>query len=154
MQFDLHLTCLEKVFERAISCRIRFKLTKCSFVQTSVSILGSVAGAGFVEPCPTRVQGIVQWPRPRSFEDVESFLATCNFIRDHLNPLFAEVSFPVRQLLKPLQEARCKGQYRKVHRPKREPKTATGPDEKTPDWWTTVEEAAFQSCKQMVAEAC
>jgi len=141
------------VFDRAIRRRIRFKLTKCSFVQTRVSILGSLAAEGYVEACPKRIQGIVQWPRPTSFEEVESFLATCNFMRDHLNPKFSEVSFPLRQALKPLQEARASGKHRKVFRPKGQPKEERG-DQEAPPWWGAKEEEAFQACKAMVAEAC
>ena len=74
-------------------------------------------------------------------------------MRDHLNPKFSEVSFPLRQALKPLQEARTSGKYKKVFRPKGQPKEERG-DQEAPPWWGAKEEEAFQACKVMVAEAC
>ena len=58
---------------------------------------------------PKKVQGIVSWPRPTRIEDVEKFLATAVFIREHLSPQYSQLSKPLRDVLITLQENRRKG---------------------------------------------
>ena len=39
----------------------------------------------------------MSWPRPARIEDVEKFLATTVFIREHLSPQYSQLSKPLRR---------------------------------------------------------
>ena len=79
---------LERFLERAKQHNLRLKLSRCYFAQFAIEALGVVAGMGVVRPDPKKVQGIVAWPRPSRLDDVEKFLATNVFIREHLSPRY------------------------------------------------------------------
>ncbi|CAE8623312.1 unnamed protein product, partial [Polarella glacialis] len=149
--FSKHLEALGRVFKRAATKNLRFKLSKCFFGQLSVDLLGMKAGLGAVSADAKKVQGIVAWPRPSRPEDIEKFLASCSFIRQHLSPRYSEVSKPLRDALSELHAARAAGKHRAG-------KSAVGPPladdpQCWPSWWTNECEAAFIEIRKMVASA-
>ena len=77
--FKQHLEAIKRVFDRAASANLRFKLSKCYFCQFSLDTLGMVAGLGVVKTDPKKIQAIAEWPRPSRPEDVERFLASTVF---------------------------------------------------------------------------
>ena len=86
--FDQHFEALGRVLKRASLAKLRFKLDKRFFAQCSWETFGTIAGNGAVKADPKKVQGIVSWPTPTRVEDVEKFLATTVFIREHLSPQY------------------------------------------------------------------
>eukprot|EP00972_Heterocapsa_arctica_P074267 10962068-Heterocapsa_arctica.AAC.1 len=48
--FQSHLLALERVIDRAISVDMRFALKTYAFAQLQVTLLGMMAGAGWIEP--------------------------------------------------------------------------------------------------------
>ena len=50
--FDQHLDALGIVFKHAAVINLRFKLSKCHFLQFAVPVLGEVAGLGKSAPRP------------------------------------------------------------------------------------------------------
>ena len=149
--FDHHLAALRKVLERARAARLRFKLAKCAFAQLELPVLGMEVGINCVRASPTKVQGITAWPRPSRLEDLEKFLATTVFIRDHLSPRYSNVTRPLREALKELQERRRSG--KKQPKGKYCPLGAPAPDDDWPSWWTQECENAFLAVKDMVRGA-
>ena len=111
--FDQHLAALDFVFRRAAEINMRFKLSKCSFAQFAVPILGEVAGCGLVAPDPAKTEAIRNWPRPSKEEDVETFLCTFGFFRTYISPRFSAVAAPLRACMSALHEKRAAGKYRK-----------------------------------------
>ena len=115
--FAQHVVALTRILARARVVGLRFKLDKCFFAQFSIETLGMIAGCGVVAPDPKKNQGIIQWPRPSRLEDVEKFLATTVFIREHLSPRYSHVTKPLRDLLCVLHSKRkedgkkCKARY-------------------------------------------
>ena len=65
-----------------------------------------IAGRGTVKVAKKRVDSIVLWPRPSRVEDVEKFLATTVFIREHLSPRYSHIAKPLRDCLTSLHEKR------------------------------------------------
>ena len=94
---------------RAKTVGMRFKLTKCFFCQLEVNLLGMTVGQGTVKADPGKLQALTAWPRPSRREDVERFLCTMGFIRQHLTPKFSEIAQPLRETLSVLHEKRRAG---------------------------------------------
>ena len=65
-----------------------------------------IAAVGCIKPDPKKTKAISVWPRPTRPEDVERFLATTVFIREHLSPQYSNISKPLRECLKDLQQKR------------------------------------------------
>ena len=107
--FVQHLRALERVLERARVANLKFKLDKCYFCQWSLETLGMIAGNGTILASSRKTLAISQWPRPSRLEDVERFLATTVFIREHLSPRYSNIAKPLREVLAQLQEDRQSG---------------------------------------------
>ena len=101
--FEQHLATLGRVLERARLANLKFKLSKCYFCQFEVRSLGLVVGCGCVRADPAKTKAISIWPRPSRMEDVERFLATTVFLRDHMSPRYSEIAKPLRDVLTDLQ---------------------------------------------------
>ena len=149
--FHQHLEAIRRVLERARTAQLRFKLDKCWFAQLSISTLGMVAGLGVVQADPKKTASIVAWPRPSRLEDVERFLATTVFIREHLSPRYAEISKPLRDCLAQLHQDRASGKNKGKARYR--PLGAPAPDNKWAPFWTVECEAAFVSLKKLAGQA-
>ena len=113
---------------------LRFKLDKCFLCQWSLETLGMIAGCGTIGASPKKTKAIEVWPRPSRLENMEIFLATTVFIREHLSPRYSHVAKPLRDLLSKLHEDRKSG------REKREGDiSALGPDSPGPCMGTLLE---------------
>ena len=146
--FDQHLIALSRILERASSANLRFKLSKCFLGQFSLETLGMIAGLGVVKPDPKKIQGITAWPRPSRLEDVERFLATTVFIREHLSPRYSELSKPLRDLLTDLQQSRRDNTYK--GKSKFLPPSSAPADGAWPIFWKDVHEESFTALKDCV----
>ena len=151
--FDQHLEALARVLKRASLANLRFKLDMCFVAQYSLKTLGMIAGNGVVKADPKK--GIVGWPRPARIEDVEKFLATTVFIREHLSPHYSQLSKPLRDALITLQENRRKG-YKSRAQPMKPPpddgKVESG-EVPWPSFCSEACEQAFNTLKRLVAHS-
>jgi len=66
--FSEHLEHLKTAFQILRDNNFFLKLPKCSFVTQQVEYLGHVVSKCEVEPVPTKVDAIQQWPTPQSVE--------------------------------------------------------------------------------------
>ncbi|CAE8641381.1 unnamed protein product [Polarella glacialis] len=148
--YDHHLAMFQQVLTQAQTANLRLKLSKCFFMQYTVELLGMSVGAGTVSPDPKKVKAVSTWPRPSRREDVERFLASCSFIRQHLSPRFSEVSKPLRDTLSELHEKRSKGLIKKGSAKYQPPAAVTA---EAPEWWGDEQREAFETVKQMVQHA-
>ena len=152
VEFDDHVKALDRILERATNANLRFKLDKCFFVQFSIATLGMVAGMGIVKPDPKKGAAIAIWPRPSRLEDVERFLATTVFIREHLSPRYSQVSKPLRDALTTLQQKRKSGEVK--GKAKFLPPSKARPEgAEWPTFWTKECEESFVALKSMVVNA-
>ena len=149
--FTQHLDALARILERARTAKLRFKLDKCYFCQWSIETLGMTVGCGVLQASPKKTKAITAWPRPSRLEDVERFLATTVFIREHLSPRYSEIAKPLRDLLSQLQEDRKSG--RKRSRAKFTPTAPAAPDNNWATFWKEPHEEAFKKLKTLVTTA-
>ncbi len=148
--FEEHHDALKQVLERARLGNLRFKLEKMNLFQLEVECLGMDAGLGVLKASPKKTSAIETWPRPQKPEDVESFLASMVFIREHLSPRFSHIAKPLRDLCKELQLSRKAG-----HKTRRKQKGREKPEElaEWPDFWHQEHEDAFQMLTQLARTA-
>ena len=68
---------------------MQFKLDKCLWAQLEVPLLGFVLGNGARRVDPKKVEAVRNWPAPKCVDDIVSFRAFVNFIKEFV-PAFHE----------------------------------------------------------------
>ena len=81
-----HCTCF---LEAARKHNIQFKLSKCKWACPEVSLLGFVLGNGARRVDPAKAKALRDWPDPKCIDDIISFRAFANFIKEFI-PSFHE----------------------------------------------------------------
>ena len=56
-----------------------------------------IIGNGTVKMDPIKIQGIMEWPTPKTVKDVQSFLGFCNFYRAFIKD-FSNIAHPLNNL--------------------------------------------------------
>ena len=75
---------LQLFLERAAKRRIQFKLAKCQFAVRDIDMLGFTVGGGVRKVDPNKMEIMRKWPLPTKTEDLISFLAFANFIKEFI----------------------------------------------------------------------
>ena len=63
---------------------MQLKLSKCKWAQLYVKLLGFVLGNGTRKIDPSKAEALRNWPEPKSLDDIVSFQAYCNFIKEFI----------------------------------------------------------------------
>ena len=95
--FEEHLCNLREVFERAKSAGLKFKPSKCAFLQERVFYLGHEISRKGVATDPTKVNQVANWPIPQSVKDVQRFLGLASYYRRFVRN-FASIAKPLYRL--------------------------------------------------------
>lgn len=125
---DQHLEHLRMVFERLCQYGILINSSKCVFGQNKVLFLGHEVSAEGIKPTDEKFSAIRNFTKPNNTQQLRRFLGMLNFYRSFI-PKAAELQAPLHDLLKGKQK-------------KQQPIT-----------WTDVAVKAFESCKEILAEA-
>lgn len=72
---------LRKVFERFRQFGITINLTKCEFGKSKIDFLGYEVSAEGIKPLESKVNAILDYPRPETVEKLRQFLGMVNFYR-------------------------------------------------------------------------
>ena len=94
-----HLKELRYIFTQLRKHNLKAALPKCHFMLKKAKILGHVVGEGVVAPDPELLQGIRDFPEPRSQKAVRQFLGLVNYIRSHI-PNLSDLEEPLNALLR------------------------------------------------------
>ncbi|KAL0222785.1 hypothetical protein P9112_002175 [Eukaryota sp. TZLM1-RC] len=99
--FDEFIERLRRVLDQARYKRVSLGLPKCHFVSSRhpIKILGSVFQNKQRTIDPTRVESLLNLPRPKTIKDVRSLVGSVNFIREWL-PQVSELIAPIIRLTK------------------------------------------------------
>jgi hypothetical protein len=99
-----HPQLVYKVLQRFKQNNLYLKPEKCKFDRMQIEYLSMIISHNKVAMDPIKVQGIVEWPVPKSKQDVQSFLGFCNFycwfIKD-----FSKIARPMQLAFENLQMA-------------------------------------------------
>ncbi|XP_051143409.1 uncharacterized mitochondrial protein AtMg00860-like [Andrographis paniculata] len=121
-----HQGHLEQVLRVLQQNQFKANKKKCSFGCLQDEYLGHVISAAGVKMDPTKVNAVVDWPRPRSVREVRGFLGLTGYYRGFIKN-YCIIAKPLTSLLK--KEAA------------------------TVFEWTNEAEAAFTSLKRALTEA-
>lgn len=94
-----HLARLEAVLERVLVSGLKLKLSKCSFLQTTLNVLGYVVSGEGLSPDPAKVSAVQDFPTPKCLKDVQSFVGLCSYYRKFIKD-FAGLARPLTNLTK------------------------------------------------------
>lgn len=94
-----HNERLEKVLERLRENNLKVKLSKCQFLRKEILFLGHKITNKGLEPDPTKVQAVLDFPAPSNKKKLQSFLGLANYYRKFIEG-FADIAAPLNNLLK------------------------------------------------------
>jgi hypothetical protein len=92
-----HEEHLWNILERLRSEKLYAKLEKCEFWLDSVSFLGHIIFGEWVAVDPKKVKAMVEWTRPTSMLEIQSFLGLAGYYR-HIIEGFSKLSRPLTAL--------------------------------------------------------
>jgi len=88
--FDRHIRQLEVFFSAAMQKKIQFKLVKSRLGWSRIPLLGFEVGEGTRTVQAGKAKALEEWPDPKCLEDVVSFRAFANYLREFI-PRFQEL---------------------------------------------------------------
>ena len=96
---ESHFTSLESVLLKLREAGLKAKLSKCDFLRKSISFLGHVVDADGIHTMDDKIKAVLNFPTPKSVENVRSFLGLCGYYRCFVKG-FASLASPLTMLLK------------------------------------------------------
>ena len=72
---------VNKVFDVLRKDQLFFKMSKCEFGKTSLVYLGNIVGGGELKINPSKLEVILNWPKPNTVTVVRSFLGASQYWR-------------------------------------------------------------------------
>nr|KYP46662.1 Retrovirus-related Pol polyprotein from transposon 17.6 [Cajanus cajan] len=88
---------LRVVLEILKAKQLYAKLSKCEFWLDEVKFLGHVISAEGIAVDPTKVESVLQWERPRTVTDIQSFVGLAGYYRRFIEG-FSRIVAPLTQL--------------------------------------------------------
>lgn len=96
--WERHLKNLEEVFQIWRNKKISLKRRKCKFGNAKLDYLGHRVGSGEILPQETKVKAILEFPKPKTKKQMQSFLGLVGYYRAHI-PDFSSRSAPLSDLV-------------------------------------------------------
>jgi transposase InsO family protein len=93
-----HVLHLRKVFDVLRQNKLYAKLSKCEWCQSTLEYLGHMVSAKGLQPVPSKVQAVKDFPVPSSVRDVRGFLGLTNYFRRFIRD-YSKIARPLHQLL-------------------------------------------------------
>ena len=81
---ERHIRHCELFLTAARKRNVQFKLTKCMWAQTRVKLLGFILGNGQRWVDPSKAAQLRSWPDPKSLDDIHSFRAFAQYIKEYI----------------------------------------------------------------------
>ena len=100
---DEHIKNLDSVLSRLDHYGLRLQLSKCKFMQKSVTYMGCVISASGISPTEEKVEAIKQAPSPENLTELRAFLGMINYHGKFIRNL-SSILQPLDQLLQGNQE--------------------------------------------------
>lgn len=97
--WDSHLANLESVLKLARNKHISLKWKKCHFATAKLDFLGHQVGSGQILPQEAKVKAILEFPKPKTKKNLQSFLGLVGYYRAHI-PNFSSISACLSDLTK------------------------------------------------------
>jgi len=92
-----HQKVVQRVLEILKQNHLYLNPEKCLFEKIKISYLGLIISKGQVEMDPVKVEGVKNWPVPKTVKEIQSFLGFINFYRRFIEG-FASIAKPLHDL--------------------------------------------------------
>src|SRR5204862_5748294 len=89
-----HEQHLRQVLQRLKDNHLYAKLSKCTFFANSIEYLGHIVDGEGLRPNPRLVQALMDFPRPKSLKELQSFLGLANYYRKFITN-FCRIALPL-----------------------------------------------------------
>ena len=86
-----------QVFECLQKAKLKLFPKKCTLFKTEVKYLGHTVSGKGIAPDQSKLEAVMQWPRPTTASEIKSFLGLCSYCRQFV-PSFAKIAHPLHQL--------------------------------------------------------
>lgn len=100
---DHHTNNLDSVLNRLDSYGLQLQLSKCKFMQKSVTYMGCVISASGISPTEEKIEAIKQVSCPENSTQLRAFLGMINY-HGKFNRNLSTILQPLNQLLQKNQE--------------------------------------------------
>jgi hypothetical protein len=97
--FDQACDRLRWIFERFEYAGLKFKVSKSKILQKSIIFLSYRLSSKGIEPDPSRVEAIANWPVPNNLTEMRAFLGTMGYYRTSIEN-YAGIAQPLFSLMK------------------------------------------------------
>lgn len=97
--FESHLIHLNCVFKTLMEGSFFLKGSKCLFAQRQLEYLGHIVSSRGVEPDPSKIKAMVDWPTPTCIKSLHGFLGLTGFYRKFIRS-YANIASPLTALLR------------------------------------------------------
>jgi hypothetical protein len=89
-----HEQHLRQVLQLLKDNHLYAKLSKCTFFASSIEYLGHIADGEGLRPNPRLVQALMDFPRPKTLKELQSFLGLANYYRKFIAN-FSHIALPL-----------------------------------------------------------
>ena len=90
---------LDIVFTRLHDVGLKLKTSKCCLFKSEIEFLGHLVSGKGIEPVPSKLQAIKEWPRPHCIRDVRAFYGLSSYYRKFIRG-FATIAEPLTRLVR------------------------------------------------------
>ena len=94
-----HRKILQDVFQRLRIKKLTLRGKKCEIGRRKINYLGHTFSSSGMSPDQSKIESIVQWPRPSNQKELKQFLGLAGYYRRYINN-FASISNPLNDLLR------------------------------------------------------
>lgn len=107
---ESHVEHVKQVLHRLRKYELYANLKKCEFFLERVEYLGFLISENGIEMDPRRVDTIKNWPKLKSFRDIQVFLGFANFYRRFIYR-YSQITRPLTDMLKGMKAGVKKGPF-------------------------------------------
>ena len=86
------------MFGKLRQAKLKLKPSKCNFFKTKISFLGHIVSKEGIPTDPSKVKAVRNWPKPKTLNDVRSFLGFVDYYRKFINNC-SSIARPLNSLL-------------------------------------------------------
>lgn len=95
--FETHLILLNRVLDKLKMAKLSINFEKCSFFRKSLRYLGYMVDEFGLRTDPEKVAAVMNFPTPKSAQEVKIFLGTCSWYRRFIRN-FSTIAAPLNRL--------------------------------------------------------
>lgn len=97
--FEEYTDLLKQVLDCLKEHNLKLNWKKCEFLCEYTEYLGFIVGQNTIQVAPSKIESVVNFPRPKTIKQLRGFLALLNFLRRFI-PNLSDKTAPLNEMLK------------------------------------------------------